>query len=1215
MKLHGTIKGVWASVVLLISMVASASVAVADTSPPATPVKLVFIHHSCGENWLSDVGGWNDKAGGLGAALMANNYFVSDTNYGWGPSYVPEPWGDPYLAGNIGDFTDTGFWWDWFRGATSAVYLNALYNESDQHADYARLATDPGGENEIVMFKSCYPNSALWGNPSDSATVGENPMRGTFEDTTVANAKGVYNDLLQYFASRHEEKLFIMVTPPPLTLQEAMAGGVSEQEVRDMLANGRAVAHWLVHDWLDDYPYDNVAVFDFYNVLTSNGGSAVIGDAEQESGNHHRILDGHAQHIQTVENDFAAYSEDGYDSHPSSAGNQKATAEFVPLLNYYYNEWKKTSGPDDASEKLYFPHIASNLQWETEICVLNPHSSASLTGVLKAYADDGASISQDIPISLAPFARREIVVSNEFIGAEAIGYIVLEISSGEASGYIKFWQEGRYRVAIPAVSEVNTGDVYLSHIASNDQWWTGVSLVNTTSVSKTLSFEFNDGTIANETLAPGQHRAFTIRQFFGGTPPNGVESATIKNASGVVGLALFGTNEGKGNYLSGVLLRDDAVTRLRYPHVASNSSWWTGIVAYNPGAVDCQMTVQPYRSDGSTLQSKTVTIGARQKYIGTVANLDLPAGTEWFEISASTPITGFELFGTNDGNQLAGYTGVNINGASGVFPKIEDEVGGWTGIAFVNIENGPATVTLVACDNSGTPVASETIVLGAYAKRVDVAESLFSESIASARCIWYSSDREIVGFQLNGSADGMMLDGLPGLLTTHGVPEIPDTPSPQPGDLVQLSDFQYIGAFRLPGGDDPPQTFAYGGNAMTFNPDGDAGNSDQYQGSLFVTGHDRLAYGVLPDGDQIAEIAIPEPAVSDDPATLPAAEFVQVFHDVTAGYFTDMEEIPKVGIQYLDHPDTGAKIHLCWGQHLQPQDAPSHAWFNATLDSPDFQGVWFIGNQNLYSVNGYLFDIPADWADTHLGGRYLATGRMRDGGQGGMGPTLFAYRPWQTDGSAPPSGTRLTEIPLLLYENATATEEIVRSLDGYQHADEWEGGAWLTTPSGKSAVLFAGTKGTGTKYWYGYIHPDSPDFPCVDSHVTDFETCRLADGSPCPSQDKLGCCDENDGDCVTYRGWWSTRFDAQFILYDPADLAEVAAGNMESWEPQPYAVMDIDDHLYLSPPEYDEIMVGFGQQRRYRIGAVAYDRTNGFLYVLEQYADGGKPVVHVWRVS
>ncbi len=432
-------------------------------------------------------------------------------------------------------------------------------------------------------------------------------------------------------------------------------------------------------------------------------------------------------------------------------------------------------------------------------------------------------------------------------------------------------------------------------------------------------------------------------------------------------------------------------------------------------------------------------------------------------------------------------------------------------------------------------------------------------------------------------------------------------PQDLPADLIQPEDLVYQGAFRLPGGDEPPLTFAYGGNAMSFNPDNN---------TLFVSGHDRIAYGGLPDGNQVAEVSIPAPVISRDLADLPLAEFVQDFQDVTAGYFTNLEEIPKMGLQYLNRPETGPLLHIAWGQHLQPQDEASHAWISADFTAPNLQGVWFIGNQSLYSTNGYLFDIPSDWADAYTAGRYLATGRMRDGGQGGMGPTLFSYTPWNEDGSAPPSGTRLQETTLLLYENAYNTPDITRAMDGYQHPDEWEGGAWMTTPAGQTAVLFAGTKSTGAKYWYGYIHPDGPEHACVDpSHNDEFTTCRLADGSPCPPEDFSGCCNEEDGTCVTYRGWWSTRWDAQLIFYNPADLARVAAGEIESWEPQPYAVLDIDEYLYLNAPEWDEISLGWGDQRRNRIGAAAYDRQEGLLYVLELYADGGKPVVHVWQVQ
>lgn len=434
------------------------------------------------------------------------------------------------------------------------------------------------------------------------------------------------------------------------------------------------------------------------------------------------------------------------------------------------------------------------------------------------------------------------------------------------------------------------------------------------------------------------------------------------------------------------------------------------------------------------------------------------------------------------------------------------------------------------------------------------------------------------------------------------------------GPLVRPQDFRYLGAFKLPGGDERPLTFAYGGNAMTFNPDGDpTGSSDGCPGSLFITGHDRMPYGELADGNQVAEITIPMPVLADSVDDLNQAEFVQGFQDVAQGFFPGMDELTRVGMQYLDHPATGPKIHIGWGQHFAlDTPAPTHAWFDPDLSNANMQGSWFIGDQSFYSVNGYMFEIPQDWADQFAQGRYLATGRFRDGGWSGMGPALFAYRPWIDDsGTAAAPGTHLQETVLLLYESSENTANIERSLDGYQHPDEWEGGAWITTSSGNSAILFAGTKATGDRYWYGYANPAGAEVPCVDADlVGQFNVCVMADGSPCPDEDLVECSDHNDN-----RGWWSSRFDAQFLLYDPTDLARVAAGRMESWEPQPYARMDIDEFLFLNSPVAGEEMLGSGGQRLARIGAVAYDRDDDLLYVLELFADGAKPVVHVWLIE
>ena len=305
------------SVAAILFMLTVASLCVevsASISPPAEPVRLIFIHHSCGSNWLSD------GNGGLGIALRDKNYFVSDTNYGWGPD-------------EIGSSTDIGQWWLWFRGPDSAEYLSALYSESQQHSSYSRMSTTVSGENEVIMFKSCYPNSGLKGSVDDPLPdIDENPLRGQSCGSayhTVTNAKGIYIDLLEYFKTR-PDKLFIVVTAPPLV----------DATYAD---NARAFNNWLVNEWLVSYTVGNVFVFDFYNVLTTNGGDVNINDAGLESGNHHRWWNGGIQHKTDGDDDanpnVSEYA--GGDDHPSKAGNEKATAEFVPLLNNRYNNFQE----------------------------------------------------------------------------------------------------------------------------------------------------------------------------------------------------------------------------------------------------------------------------------------------------------------------------------------------------------------------------------------------------------------------------------------------------------------------------------------------------------------------------------------------------------------------------------------------------------------------------------------------------------------------------------------------------------------------------------------------------------------------------------------------------------------------------------------------------------------------------------------------------------
>ncbi len=404
---------------------------------------------------------------------------------------------------------------------------------------------------------------------------------------------------------------------------------------------------------------------------------------------------------------------------------------------------------------LYYPHIASISGWETEIGLINT-GDTQLQGTLYAYSGTGVTIETKL-IDLPVRGRISYVVGEFFTEHEQIAYMKFVADSSTASGYEKFYRPGN-RVAIPAVSRINQEPINISHIASGIGWWTGIALVNTTSEAKTMTFTFSDDSQYSLTLSAGAHWAGTVAGL-SGIDGGAVASAQITGAQGVIGLELFGGLE--SDYLSGILLDDQASTSLYYSHVASNATWWTGIVCYNPGTEATQLTLSPYNSDGVLLSSSLIDIAAKDKYVGTFQGLNLPVGTAWFELESTSPVTGFELFGTNNGVQLAGYTAVNIGRMAGSFAKLEQD--GWTGIAFVNASSDNAFVTLTALSDSGSVIATKVLNLSGNEKIVDIAESLFAEDISSATYITFSSNHDVVGFQLNGSTDGTMLDGLPGI--------------------------------------------------------------------------------------------------------------------------------------------------------------------------------------------------------------------------------------------------------------------------------------------------------------------------------------------------------------------------------------------------------------------------------------------------------------------
>jgi len=415
--------------------------------------------------------------------------------------------------------------------------------------------------------------------------------------------------------------------------------------------------------------------------------------------------------------------------------------------------------------------------------------------------------------------------------------------------------------------------------------------------------------------------------------------------------------------------------------------------------------------------------------------------------------------------------------------------------------------------------------------------------------------------------------------TNQQVPSV----SIDPEARIQPSDLVYLGAFRLPDGSGG-SGWDYSGQGLTYYPEGDPeGPEDGFPGSLYGYGHDHQLY--------VSEISIPPPVNTRDLDALNTATTLQAFADLTPGIFSAEEmTIPTAGIEYLppQGDQTTGKLHFVWGQHFQEFEH-SHGWAELDLSNPQPAGPWIFNGYSNYVTSDYLFEIPQEWADDYVPGMYLATGRAREGLWSGRGPALFAFAPW-LDGVPPAPDSTLTHlIPLLLYgEQESGNPDIVSdetmAMNGYTDADHWMAGAWLTTAD-KSAVIFVGTKALG-EAWYGFANGVVWPHDCAEN-----ESCPDPPDWPYDN-----------------RGFWAEGYEAQLIFYDPAELAAVATGQMETWESQPYAVMSLQDVLY--DPD-----LNYGEYRRDLLGAAAFDRANRILYIIERLADEYKSVMHAWQLQ
>ncbi len=437
---------------------------------------------------------------------------------------------------------------------------------------------------------------------------------------------------------------------------------------------------------------------------------------------------------------------------PEYFGVYTRISRFAEWIGGYVSE-------EDAGERLYFPHAASDGVWETTVGIVNSNAAQTLAGVLTPFDASGAPLPGALSVSLGPLARTGIDLGVDFPDSADVAYLTFEADAPGAAGYAAYSAGGTVRAAVQAASRLPAGDIYLPYIASAADWFTRIILLNTDADEKILAIAFNDGSEREIQLAGRQSRSISVDSLFDGEVPATATSATIQDGEGVAGMVLWGTRNGdEYGYLAGSLLTGDAATELYYPQIPPPAVFWSSLAVYNPSSTFSRLILRPFGRDGRPLRPRFIHLPPGGQFSSAIQDINLPPWASWLKIEAGGGVSGLQFFGPHAGTQMAACPMPGAAQTAGLFPKLETD--GSTRIALVNIQSAPAHVDLTAYDGAGNALATREVILFPRRKTADFAWAFFGSLPAGTTHIGYSSTAEIIGFQTDAATDGTLLDML-----------------------------------------------------------------------------------------------------------------------------------------------------------------------------------------------------------------------------------------------------------------------------------------------------------------------------------------------------------------------------------------------------------------------------------------------------------------------
>jgi len=297
-----------------------------------------------------------------------------------------------------------------------------------------------------------------------------------------------------------------------------------------------------------------------------------------------------------------------------------------------------------------------------EVRVANPNAVSAAVKI-ELLQSNGTTRAPAASRTLDPYGALIEQFSDLFPSAQAESSDYLCVTASQ--GVIPFALFGKPGVYLKALNgqDMTAGatTLYSPQYAVGGGWRSALSIVNLDSEPGNVTLALFDragqpigGT---QTLdIEGQGKIQIDAQDFFITPDAGLKEGYVvitSNGVKLAGSVSFG-DAGGNSFASALPLVADLQQQVILSHVASDSTWYTGIAMVNPNAGQVQSTIEVFDAGGMLIGHQDLVLEARQsksqlltQYIPALATSQLGSG--YVKLTADRPIASYAVYGSRNG--------------------------------------------------------------------------------------------------------------------------------------------------------------------------------------------------------------------------------------------------------------------------------------------------------------------------------------------------------------------------------------------------------------------------------------------------------------------------------------------------------------------------------------------------------------------------------------